>query len=191
MKTNKLIFTFLIFIFAFGTASAQYEDFENSRSQNSTADRREWFLDHFTFGGNFGLCFGDYTSVVLNPCFGYRINSHFNAGVTATYDYTSYADNFKQSIYGGGIYLEAYPIQCLVIHGEAQYLSYKKFYDGYYFYPEPDRAGAMPILVGGGYRKMLTDRASINLMLLWNVNATRDINDNIYTNPILRVSLIF
>ncbi|GAI97185.1 unnamed protein product, partial [marine sediment metagenome] len=44
------------------------------------------------------------------------------------------------------------------------------------------------VLVGGGISQPLSDRASANIMLLWNLNETAN---SLYNNPILRFGINF
>ncbi|MBR4265565.1 MAG: hypothetical protein IKQ46_05860 [Bacteroidales bacterium] len=198
MKFNKFIYTFVFLIFSFGTVSAQYEDFENNNQNNNhRSSRTQWFLDHFTFGGNvgFGLGFGDnsVSYVEINPIIGYRFNNYFNAGLIFTYEYYKYKyammSDISRSIYGGGIYAEAFPLDFLVIHAEAQYLNFENYYN--WNGSDAQRMWDMPILVGAGYRRVISDRVNVNFMLLWNINNTNELNYNVYSNPIVRVSIQF
>ncbi|MBR6278804.1 MAG: hypothetical protein IKR41_08640, partial [Bacteroidales bacterium] len=92
--------------------------------------------------------------------------------------------------YGGGVYAECYPIDCLTIHAEAQYLNFKN-YDGYYAH-DVERTWDMPVLVGAGYRKRLSDVVSVNIMLLFNLNNTSALSNNVYgSNPIVRLNILF
>jgi hypothetical protein len=63
------------------------------------------FSDRLVFGGNFGLSFGSYTSILVAPTVGYRVTDNFTAGLGLSYQY--WRDNFydvSNSIYGGMLY---------------------------------------------------------------------------------------
>ena len=190
MKLRKIL-ALLLLLFCVNAANAQYENFEDNNSRRTSQSRSDWFWQHIVFGGNIGLCFGNVTSVEINPCIGYRFNQYVNAGVIFTYEY--YKNNYNDydnSVYGGGVYAECYPIDCLTIHAEAQYLNFKN-YDGYYAH-DVERTWDMPVLVGAGYRKRLSDVVSINIMLLFNINNTSALSNNVYgSNPIVRFNILF
>jgi hypothetical protein len=190
MKLRKIL-ALLLLLFCVNAANAQYENFEDNNSRRTSQSRSDWFWQHIVFGGNIGLCFGNVTSVEINPCIGYRFNQYVNAGVIFTYEY--YKNNYNDydnSVYGGGVYAECYPIDCLTIHAEAQYLNFKN-YDGYYAH-DVERTWDMPVLVGAGYRKRLSDVVSINIMLLFNINNTSALSNNVYgSNPIVRLNILF
>jgi len=190
MKIKNFLFLFLILIAV--NANAQYENFENTKPSNNTSQSRsDWFWEHIVFGGNIGLSVGSVTAIEVNPCIGYRFNRYLNAGLIVTYEYfrDSYND-YTNSVYGGGLYAEGYPFDFLTIHAEAQYLNFKN-YDGYYS-RDVERVWDMPILIGAGYRKRISDYICVNLMLLFNINNTSALRYNVYnSNPIVKINVMF
>jgi hypothetical protein len=192
MKLRKIL-ALLLLLISVNAANAQYENFEDNNSRRPAQSRSDWFWEHIVFGGNIGFSLGtNVTAIEVNPCIGYRFNRYVNAGMIFTYEYykNSYYD-YDNSIFGGGVYAECYPIECLTIHAEAQYLNFKDYYNCGYG-NDVSRTWDMPVLVGAGYRKMLSDVVSINIMLLFNINNTSALSNNVYgSNPIVRMNILF
>lgn len=193
----------MVLILGMGQAYAQFEDFENSGgtvnvnrgsgSGSGNSDQR--LIDRLRFGGSFGMGFAsEMFAINVDPSVGYAFNKYVTAGITTTFEFYRHGDpywgdTYKQMILGAGIYAEAYPIDFLVAHAEIQGLSFKDYFSDPY---NPVRKSDGVILLGGGYHRSITDRAGINMMLLWNLNATQDIIHNTsFSNPIIRISFIF
>lgn len=184
------LLTSVLLLVAASNVFAQFQDFENgNQEQRQRSNNR--IIDRLRFGGNFGLGFGSGTlSVQFNPCVGYRFNEYLTAGLITTYEYYKYSSiSYSSHIYGGGVYADCTPIDFLVIHGEVQAINYDNYYN---YYNNSERTLDIPILIGGGYRRQISDRASINMMILWNLNATDGLENNTsFSNPIVRISFIF
>lgn len=74
-----------------------------------------------TFGGGFGLQFGDYTTINIAPQVGYAFNKYINAGAGIAYtyyknDYHFGSDKIKntRSYFGFNLYGKFYPTNFLV-----------------------------------------------------------------------------
>jgi len=192
----------LLMLLGVGGAYAQFEDFENgdqqtvrNRGNGNGSGGHDRLIDRLRFGGDFGFGFSNNSFAVnVDPMVGYRFNQYVTAGVITTFEYYHYGDSYYYSAFskcnfGGGAYLDVHPLNCIVLHAEAQYISYKDYYNNV---NTPERRADVPILVGGGYHRELSDRAGINLMLLWNLNPTQGLENNTsFTNPIIRFSLYF
>lgn len=76
-----------------------------------------------TFGGGFGLQFGDYTVINIAPQVGYNFSKYFNGGVGVFYSYYTDkyydTDNYRisdqRSYLGLNIYGKLYPVNFLVL----------------------------------------------------------------------------
>jgi len=182
-----------------GRGYAQFQDFEDNNNSNQNSNNRRntqqgyRLMDHLRFGGDFGFGFGSSSvTVQVNPTVGYYFNQYVTAGIIGTYEYYKYGTNYNtisSSVYGGGVYTDFHPIDFLVVHAEAQAICYDNYYANY---NEPDKMVDIPILVGGGYHRQISDRASLNMMLLWNLNATKGLEHNTsFSNPIVRINFTF
>ncbi len=187
----------MLLLMSVGRGYAQFRDFEddNSNSNNNRGNNTQRYrlIDHLRFGGDFGLGFGSGSfTVQFSPQVGYCFNQYVTAGVIGTYEYYKYGSSYgsrASSVYGGGLYADATPLDFLVVHAEAQAICYDNYWANY---NDPDKKVDVPILIGGGYHRQLTDRASMNLMLLWNLNATKGLENNTsFQNPIVRVNVTF
>lgn len=183
-----------------GNGYAQFRDFEDDNGSNNQNNNRRnnqqryRLMDHLRFGGDFGLGFATGAfSVQFCPQVGYYFNQYITAGLIGTYEYYKYNsssyNSISSSVYGGGIYADGHPLDFLVIHAEAQVICYDNYWANY---NDPEKKVDIPILIGGGYHKQLTDRASVNMMLLWNLNATKGLEHNTsFSNPIIRINVTF
>lgn len=202
MKNIKIILVLTLFLCA-GTASAQFEDFEDEGKSTvkvtpNGAKSDSDFFEKFAFGGSFGLGFtSDFGYIETIPFFGYRFNEHLTAGVTATYMYSYYSDpyyrieDFDSHIFGGGVFADVYPFKFLVIHAETQALSFENYSDGYTINLDAKRVWDVPMILGIGYHQSITDLIGINYMLMWNFNDSNALRYNVYYNPLVRISFVF
>ncbi len=173
-------------------SSAQEEDDltlpEKSKTKNSKKKSQGFSFDKVFFGGNLGLQFGTITQIIVAPTVGYHFTDRFSAGIGGTYQY--YSDsryNFNTSVYGGSIFGRFILIKDLFLYSEVEALNIDDM-EIYQNTLEMKRIWVTSVLVGGGYRQRIGERAAINLMLLWNINET---SKSPYTNPIVRVGFEF
>jgi hypothetical protein len=190
MKTAKIIYSILLF--SFGAICLV-----NGQEKNEVTWR-----DRLFFGGNVSLSVGSETAIELTPLVGYRITPRWSAGVGYKYEYYKSSGgtigpytipSYSTSIYGGDIFtnfvfLKNFPTEGLSLMGQAEYesLSLERKY-----FENPDATGRFIInnfLVGGGIRQRIGRRSSINMLLLWNLNETKN---SPYSNPIIKFNFIF
>lgn len=120
-------------------------------------------------GGGINLSFSNYTTVLgASPVFGYSINKWLDAGVVVNFNHSSdrhaiyydpssfiyyYSDDkLKQTIWGPGAFLRAYPISFLFVQAQVEenFLSQKVIYaDG--SPTQKDKFSAFSCLLGAGY----------------------------------------
>jgi hypothetical protein len=150
------------------------------------------FGERIYFGGNFGLNFGtNYTVVELSPIVGYKITERLSAGFGITYIYykqkiPAYNFTYETSIYGGNVFTRYFFTESLFAHVEGGALNLDV--PAIYYPYELAREWVPNLLVGGGYRSMIGQRASFMIMLLYDVI---DDPNSPYRNPILRVGFGF
>ncbi len=179
--TTKLLFAFLLLSLpVFG--QPPLEDRKSDGSENKFGDR-------IFFGGNFGLQFGTNTLIEIAPSIGYKITNRFSAGLNLKYIYYHFRDAFNNSpnsnIYGGGPFTRFFVTDGLFLHGEAEVLNLDipDSYTGKY-----SRQNITSVFLGGGYRQMIGDRSSLDILLLYNVNENRN---SPYENPVIRIGFGF
>lgn len=153
--------------------------------------------DKIYFGGNIGLAFGTETQIEIAPYVGYRFTSRWSAGIGGSYNYykTSRSfGSFSTSLYGGNIFTKYtiardFPAKGMSIFSHLEYeaLSLEKKY-----FKEPfDENGRFimhSVIVGGGLRQYLGGRASMELLILFNLNQNKY---SPYQTPIVRVGFNF
>jgi len=105
MKPTTLFTAILLFLLAF-TAQAQTEPDSLYRRRNAGQEKPNW-MERITLGGNFGLSFGNNTSVNLSPLVGYRFTDRFLTAGGVTYIYSRWKypgyQAVSNSIYGGRV----------------------------------------------------------------------------------------
>lgn len=71
---------------------------------------------HWSFDGNFGLGFGDYTTINLSPQIGYSPNSFFTFGVGINYNYYDDRDyDDSRHYFGGNLFMKLHPIPYITL----------------------------------------------------------------------------
>jgi len=178
-----LILSFM-FCGIFIDSSAQ--DFPTNQ-QSHINPPRDGFWDRFYTGGGIGLQFGSQTFVNISPLIGYRLTEKFSAGVSVTYLYYKFkAQNpiytYSSNTYGGSVFARYLILENLFAHTEYELLRLEARDNVSRLLGTRD---VVSVLVGGGYRQMLGERSSINLMLLYNLNES---TYSPYQNPIIRLS---
>ncbi|WP_162053007.1 hypothetical protein [Pontibacter pamirensis] len=143
-------------------------------------------IDRMYFGGSFGLQFGTYTNISLLPILGYRLTDKFSMGVGAVYHYSKFR-GYSYSSYGGRAFtqLELFNIGDGAILGHAEVELLNTRYEDIYGGLSNDRTNITLPLVGVGYRQRISDKASVDMLLLYNVND--NVIGNPYNNPVFRV----
>lgn len=148
-------------------------------------------IDRLYFGGSFGLQFGTYTNISLLPILGYRLTEKFSVGAGLVYQFVSYR-SYSYSNYGGRGFMQAELFDigngAILAHGEVEVLNAEYNGPGSYMAAGAERRNtvAMP-MVGFGYRQRIGDRASFDILVLYNTNDANDYNP--YSNPVFRAGL--
>lgn len=174
----------MIFVLSliFSVASAQ---------QNQSTHWR----DKVFFGGSFGLQFGDITMIDVSPLVGYQITTSISAGVSGVYKYyNNSVIDYSTHIYGGSVFGQLSLFRDLFAHFEVEPMNMSRAEivvdqtTGMSYLDEKARYWVTSVLAGGGYRMRVGQRASLNMMVLWNLNET---SYSPYQNPIVRIGFTF
>ena len=178
-RLTPVIFCCILLLSPTMKAQDTYKPPPKHKSQN--------ILDRIDFGGYLGIQFGSVTLINISPLVSYRITPKFHAGLGLTYQYykdNTYSPGYSSSAYGGSIFLRYFIWRDLFVHFE-----YAPMYITNFYYPPGiptvDKAPwAQDVLIGGGYRQWIGQKAYMSLMLLWNLNQTIY---SPYSNPIFRI----
>lgn len=141
------------------------------------------------FGGGLGLQFGTLTLIDVSPMIGFKLTNRIGIGISPTYKYYRYRNYFgndldlKTNVLGGSVFARGYIYSGLFAQTEYEYLNYR--------YNDPYASGKLSkdiwsLFVGGGYSQPMSERASVYLMILWNLHDTAD---SPYTNPVIRAGV--
>ena len=151
-----------------------------------TAEAPLRHIDRMYFGGSFGLQFGTYTNISLLPIIGYKVTEKLSVGTGAVYHYIGFRGS-SYSSYGARAFtqLEFFGIGegSVLGHAEVEFLNTK--YEDNNGYIGDDRNLLTLPLVGVGYRQRIGSKASLDMLLLYNVNT--NVVGNPYSNPVFRV----
>ncbi|MDX5418181.1 MAG: hypothetical protein LPK14_02630 [Hymenobacteraceae bacterium] len=143
-------------------------------------------IDRLYFGGSFGLQFGTYTNISLLPIVGYRVTDQFNVGGGIVYHFIR-SNRVTLQNYGGRAFAQHEILGGLlnsgavVAHAEYELLSVEQLWfvgRGY----ETRRVSVGMPMAGLGYRQRISDKASFDLLVLYNFN---EVNSP-YSNPVIR-----
>ncbi|MFD2999280.1 SPOR domain-containing protein [Pontibacter toksunensis] len=155
----------------------------SSARQEPIAEQALRPIDRMYTGGSFGLQFGTFTNISLLPILGYRLTDKFSLGVGGVYHFSKFG-SFSYSSYGARAFtqLELFNIGegAILGHAEVEFLNTKYEDRGDLFTTNI----TLP-LVGVGYRQRISDKASVDMLLLYNVNDQE--RGNPYNNPVFRV----
>lgn len=168
------------------------------------------FVQKLVVGGGIGLSFGDYTSVAVTPVVGYRFTDNFSAGIGLGYQYVRIKDffeverpgfvgvydyyDFKANLFSTSLWARYIVWRNLFAHAELEenFMTFKQ--------PGFDQSGsgniveaktkykAPSLLLGGGYRQPIGDRASINFLLLYDV--LQDKYSPYGRNPFIKIQVL-
>ncbi|MBC5773259.1 hypothetical protein H8S95_04215 [Pontibacter sp. KCTC 32443] len=158
-------------------------------AQQEEIKEEEDFIDKLYFGGSLGLQFGSYTNITLLPIIGYKITDKLSIGTGAVYHFIS-DGGISLHNYGGRAFtqVELFDIGdgALLAHAEVEVLSREYLILTSPSTYEKHRKNLTMPMFGGGYRQRISDKASFDLLLLYNVN---DDPVNPYSNPVIRAGI--
>jgi hypothetical protein len=175
----------IIIILAISTLGfSQDEDsyvFGDNTSNNSSVKKSsngfDW--DRVTVGGGLGLTFGTVTYVEVSPTLGYFITDNFLAGIGANYTYYEEKQyNFKMSMYGGRVFTEyLFDNLPVLAHAELELINIESY--------DNERINIINPYIGGGIKQKFGDNSYFFILVLWNLNETKE-SYFLQPNPIIR-----
>jgi len=149
-------------------------------------------------GGSFGLQFGSYTSIEINPVVGIWLLPRLAVAAGPGYEYMKY-QNVSTSIYSARGYLQFALLRdidkfiplgihsSIVFHAEDELLNLDADYWGSIARNE-DRFFVNSVLIGGGISQQLGRKGSFNILVLWVIT---DSGYDLYNNPEIRIGFTF
>lgn len=163
---KKLVVTLLLFLSYSSFAQQVYTSSGKAVNARKQQKRDKGFdTDKLIYGGWLGLQFGDVTNVYVPITVGYKLTDKFAAGIGVGYQYTKYKiKDEKQNTVSLSAWARYKITDQIFVHIEPQMfnVTQKAYGDTYKF-------SYNTFLVGGGYRTPITERASVSLMLLYDV----------------------
>lgn len=150
------------------------------------------------FGGSFSLQLGSITNIEISPVAGFWVLPRVALAAGPSYRYYKYYSTHT-SIYGGRTYIQyvifrdldkLIPVgihTSLFLHAEDEMLSLDSDYWRNVTL-SPKRFTINTLLGGAGLSQQISKRGSINFIVLWALNQSKD---QVYSNPEIRISFIF
>lgn len=180
MRTNSFfalnyLNAFALLLLLCGSAAAQTDSVYTGNVAPSDSNRHyrerntDW-MEKFTYGGNFQLQFGSFTFIYLSPTIGYSPFEKFNFGVGFIYNYISldYGRPYgkvSQSVFGGHSYARYFVTDNVFLQGQYDLLRQPDVYS-----VKPNaKAWVRYVLVGGGFRQPIGDKAALSSSILYNL----------------------
>jgi hypothetical protein len=154
--------------------------------------------DRIFFGGSFGLQFGTYTSIEINPVVGIWLLPRLSVAAGPGYEYIKY-QNISTSIFSVRGYLQFAVLKdidkfiplgvhsSIIFHAEDELLNLDADDWGNVSRRE-DRFFVNSLLLGGGLSQQIGRKGSFNILVLWVVT---DSGYDIYNNPEIRIGFTF
>ena len=171
--------------------------------------------DRLVFEGIIGFQFGSITFIEASPIVGYNLTRNFMTGLGFTYQYSEMRNYYlntqtnetvsrKNNIMGIRIFGRYFIPEIsdvlqgrLFLQAEYEYLTYTlgfkldaggNFIDpfGYPYAKGNEKIGVNGVLVGGGLNQNLGKKMFANILVLYNLNHTRETP---YSNPVIRVGI--
>lgn len=178
---NKIKFTLLLFLLLLVSVS------HCMAQQTKDEEKPHVFKNTMFTGGGLGVQFGNTTIIEVSPHFGYYPLENISIGVGLTYQYINdrvYKTNIN--VIGGRVFTRLYLpfFNYIYAHGEYEYIAY--YSDIFSTNGKKSWYSVNNVLAGIGYRQPISERTSLNFMLLWNLNESEY---NLYNNPIFRTSI--
>jgi hypothetical protein len=190
-----------VFIIVFLSALPIIEGRSQSVSRSDVPPLKERLF----YGGSFGLQFGTVTDIDISPVVGIWLLPRINVAAGPKFRYFKDKYSFYNSstmIYGGRAYSELVIIKDLnniipiglnfgfFLHIEDELLSLESSF--WQSTSTNTRFIGNTVFAGAGMSQPIGRRSSLNLMFLWSLNdAFDDLSYSFYSNPEIRISVIF
>jgi hypothetical protein len=171
---NKVLRFVFILAFSILSISAVAQEKQNQRARSD-------FIDRLRFGGYLGAQFGTFTFIEVSPTVTYVAKQWLYPGVGFTYLYfrdSRPSRDYQSSYYGPRFFVSVFLWRDLYAHAEYEALNVE------YNDRLGERGFIHNIMLGGGYRQWIGNRAFVNISILYNFN------ESIYSpyrNPIFRI----
>ncbi len=183
---HKLFIIFIVLL-SFKTFAQDGFITEDEVTEKST---KQTFWDRTYWGGDFGLMFGNYTSIVISPEMGYLLTPNFSIGSGIIFEYYgNYQYNYETTIYGGKFFTRYFIWKDLYVLGILEVVSLQtEYYDFAHRYPPTqNRFWFASPLIGAGYMQRFSKKGGVGVSLLFNLN--QDMNSPYYGRamPIIRI----
>ncbi len=200
----KKLAILIFFLYGF-TLSSSGQDFIKEDATPVQKEQKPEWKDRLIYGGNLWFSFGTLRSVDISPMIGYIVKPRFTVGAYLFYNYyKNQYYNFSTDIYGFRPYaqftlikdinkplsIQSSTMTGIILQGETEFMSLNKnlFISSPIFVPDANRIWVNSILIGGGIRQSAGGKASMVLLLMWNISNTLYYP---YGNPIIRFGFNF
>ena len=115
------------------------------------------------YGGYMSLSFGSFTTIGFEPMVGYKVTPEFSAGVSLSYEYSSY-DDISASNYGGSVFTRYRVHPRIYTHAEFSAINYE-----IYHFMDTERKWVPFLFLGGGLSQPISSNTWLTAQLLFDV----------------------
>lgn len=174
MKNTFRIFLTIIFFSLLSQAQVDSVYYGNRKKENTKNEKvkepAEDWKKSLVWGGTVQAWFGNQTFIFLSPNVGYPVRKNLLLGLGIIYNYSSYKDpwggTYSQSIFGGQSYLRYVIRDSYFIQG-----TFDRLLQPNYLSIEPnDNIWVNYFMVGGGFRRPLSEKTAFTTSLMYYVN---------------------
>jgi len=191
LKHFLIIFALFISTLGFSQEEDAYVFGDNSGATNNSDNGGGFDWDRVTIGGGFYFQFGTNPYVAVSPRIGYFVTDNIVLGIGLSYVYEELNDPgfvpYTANTYTGRVYGQyIFNRMPLLLHAEIEAASIGiKYKDQFYGNETIDMIN---VYVGGGLKQSMGGFSYLYVMLLYNLNETKESN-YIQPNPIIRIGI--
>ncbi|HTN17327.1 MAG TPA: hypothetical protein VL092_06590 [Chitinophagaceae bacterium] len=179
---RNILLTLMVCLLATTSEAQNIYNSSGRKTAKKTSAKKGFDRDKLVLGGDFRLGIGQQISVGIAPIVGYKLVDNFYAGVRLGYSYDRFkidysylpasatTNVFSFNSYSGGVWARYLFWQTIYVHTEFEYNIFDTYYPnditGLY---EKKSIKSPSVLLGVGLRQPISDRASFNATILYDV----------------------
>lgn len=186
---KKAIIALFLCVVALSVSAQQIYNSSGRKTPKKPAKKSLFSSDNLIIGGDVRLSFGGGLNLGLAPIVGLKFNDVLSAGVRLGYGYSRYQADRNQlpaginsnlvtaNSYCGGVWGRITFLENYFVHLEPQYVFYDQPYIDYNKIEiAKKKMQSSSMFIGGGIRQPVSDRASVNLTILYDILSTNENN---------------
>lgn len=183
MVKNILLVLLILSSTVLSAQDTNYVDPDYQAEKTKSARKKANVGNRIYFGGTFGLQFGTFTSILVEPLVGYRITEKLSAGLGLGIRYgkdNRAGSNVEYTNYIGRVFTRYVVFPRLYLHAEYMQESYDEVF--YFEGQDPFHSGRtqVPFLFVGGGLRSPAGNGSFIIQVLFNVLQSNSYSRQVY-----------